>query len=104
MCWIENIKSLDLQITDRDIEVYKIVSDANKWSCESLIQGFVYKANIRYEMNAMELKKINLGSAFCTFDLIYITKAYHSYTKIHSRNLVTHIQNMDTRESLQVIY
>lgn len=82
MCWIENIKSLDLQITDRDIEVYKIVSDANKWSCESLIQGFVYKANIRYEMNAMELKKINLGSAFCTFDLIYITKAYHSYTKI----------------------
>lgn len=28
MCWIENIKRLDLQIADRDIEVYKIVSDA----------------------------------------------------------------------------
>lgn len=30
MCWIENIKKLDLQIANRDIEVYKIVSDASK--------------------------------------------------------------------------
>ena len=82
MCWIENIKRLDLQIADRDIEVYKIVSDASKLSCESLIQGFIYEANIRYEISAMELKETNLGSAFCTTDLIYITKAYHSYTKI----------------------
>lgn len=82
MCWIENIKRLDLQIADRDIEVYKIVSDANKLSCKSLIQGFVYKDNIRYEMDAMELEESSFGSAFCTTDLIYITKAYHSYTKI----------------------
>ena len=82
MCWIENIKSFDLQIVDRDIEVYKIVSDASKLSCESLIQGFAYKANIGYAMDAMELEESNLDGAFCTADLIYITKAYHSYTKI----------------------
>ena len=82
MCWIENIKSFNLQIANRDIEVYKIVSDASKWSCESLIQGFVYKANIGYAIDAMELEESSFDSAFCTTDLIYITKAYHSYTKI----------------------
>ena len=82
MCWIENIKRLDLQIANRDIEVYKIVSDASKLSCESLIQGFIYKDNIKYEMDAMELEESSFGSAFCTTDLIYIGKAYHSYTKI----------------------
>lgn len=82
MCWIENIKRLDLQIADRDIEVYKIVSDASNLSCESLIQGFIYEANIRYEMGAMELEESSFGSAFCNANLIYITKAYHSYTKI----------------------
>lgn len=82
MCWIENIRSLDLQIADKDTEVYKIVSDVSKQSCKSIIQGFIYKANIRYEMDAMELEESSLGSAFHTTDLICITKAYHSYTKI----------------------
>lgn len=82
MCWIEDIKRFELQIADKDIEVYKIISDANKLSCESLIQGFTYKANIRYEISAMELKETSTSSAFHTADLIYITKAYHSYTKI----------------------
>ena len=83
MCWIEDTKSFDLQITNRDIEVYKIVSNASKLSCESLIQGFIYEANIRYAMDAMELEESSLGGAFCTIaNLIYITKAYHSYTKI----------------------
>ena len=82
MCWIENTRSFDLQITNRDIEVYKIVSDASKLSCKSLIQGFIYEANIGYAMDAMELEESNLDGAFCMADLIYITKAYHSYTKI----------------------
>ena len=82
MCWIENIRSLDLQIADRDIEVYKIVSDASKQFCKSIIQEFIYEANIRYEMDAMELEELGLGDAFCNANLIYITKAYHSYTKI----------------------
>ena len=82
MCWIENIKSFNLQIADRDIEVYKIVSDASKLSCESLIQGFIYEANIGYVMDAMELEESGLSDTFCNANLIYITKAYHSYTKI----------------------
>ena len=82
MCWIENTRSFDLQIANRDIEVYKIVSDASKLLCESLIQRFVYEANIKYAMDAMELEESNLDGAFCMADLIYITKAYHSYTKI----------------------
>ena len=82
MCWIEDTKSFDLQVADRDIEVYKIVSDASKLSCESLIQGFIYEANIGYVMDAMELEESGLGDAFCNANLIYITKAYHSYTKI----------------------
>ena len=83
MCWIEDTKSFDLQIANRDIEVYKIVSDADKLSCKSIIQGFIYEANIGYAMDAMELEESSLGGAFCTIaNLIYITKAYHSYTKI----------------------
>lgn len=82
MCWIENTRSFDLKIANRDIEVYKIVSDASKLSCKSLIQGFIYEANIGYVMDAMELEESGLGDAFCTTDVIYITKAYHSYTKI----------------------
>ena len=82
MCWIENTRSFDLQIANRDIEVYKIVSDASKLSCESLIQGFIYEANIGYAMDAMELEESGLSDTFCNANLIYITKAYHSYTKI----------------------
>ena len=78
MCWIENTRSFDLQIANRDIEVYKIVSDASKLSCKSFIQGFIYEANIGYVMDSMELEE----SGFCNANLIYITKAYHSYTKI----------------------
>ena len=68
MCWIENIRSFDLQIADRDIEVYKIVSNAGKLSCESLIQGFIYEANIGYAMDTMELEESSLGSAFYIAD------------------------------------
>ena len=82
MCWIEDTKSFDLQIANRDIEVYKIVSDTDKLSCKSLIQGFIYEANIGYEMDAMELEESGLSDTFCNANLIYITKAYHSYTKI----------------------
>lgn len=54
MCWIENIKSLNLQITDRDIEVYKIVLDANKQSCKSIIMGFDYTVNTPYYIPTIE--------------------------------------------------
>ena len=82
MCWIEDTKSFNLQIANRDIEVYKIVSNASKLSCESFIQGFIYEANIGYVMDAMELEESGLSDTFCNANLIYITKAYHSYTKV----------------------
>lgn len=82
MCWIENIKRFELQIADKDIEVYKVVLLANKQSCVSCIQGFTYEANIKYEMPAMKVEETSFDSTFCTNNVTYIEKAYHSYTKI----------------------
>lgn len=84
MCWTERKKDVDIQITDKNIEVYKVVRGANKQSCKSCVQGFMYEANTLYKIPAMELKKISLGSAsHIAADIIYIEKAYHSYTKIY---------------------
>lgn len=82
MCWIERKENVDIQIADKDIEVYKIISNADKQSCKSIIKGFIYKANIKYEMPFMELEKTSFSCDFLNTDLIYIGKAYHSYTKI----------------------
>lgn len=57
MCWTERKKDVDIQITDKDIEVYKVVRRANKQSCKSCVQGFMYEANTLYKIPAMELKK-----------------------------------------------
>ena len=78
MCWIENIKRFDLQIANRDIEVYKIVLDANKKSCTSIVKGFVYTVNTLYTIPTIESKVID---PYC--GKIKIEKAYHSYTGIH---------------------
>lgn len=82
MCWIERKENVDIQIADKDIEVYKIISNADKQSCKSIIKGFIYKANIKYEMPFMGLEKTSFSSDFLNTDLIYITKAYHSFNKI----------------------
>ena len=75
MCWIENIKRLDLQIADKDIEVYKIVTCANKQSCVSIIKNFNYIANILYKIPTLECNEIDRR-----YGIIKIEKAYHSYT------------------------
>ena len=77
MCWIENIKRFDLQIADKDIEVYKIVTCANKQSCVSIIKNFNYIANILYKIPTLEYDKI-AGR----YEAIKIEKAYHSYTGV----------------------
>ena len=82
MCWVELQKNVDIQITDKDIEVYKVVLEADKQSCKSCVQDFMYEANTLYKMPSMELKKTSISSTFYSTDLICITKAYHSYTKI----------------------
>lgn len=76
MCWIENIENLDIKITDKDIEVYKVVLEADKQSCVSCVQGFVYEVSTLYKMPSIEIGKTYISNIF------YVEKAYHSYTKV----------------------
>ena len=78
MCWIEIKDNVNVQITDKDFKVYKIVLDASKQSCTSIVKGFVYTANTLYAIPTIESKVID---PYC--GKIKIEKAYHSYTGIH---------------------
>ena len=77
MCWIETKDNINFQIADKDFKVYKIVFDANKQSCTSLVKGFNYTVNILYAI-PIESEVID---PYC--GKIKIEKAYHSYTEIH---------------------
>lgn len=76
MCWIEFKDNVNVQVADKDFKVYKIVLDANKQSCKSLVKGFNYIVNTLYAIPTIESK---------VTDPYYekIEKAYHSYTGIH---------------------
>ena len=78
MCWIEIKDNINVQIADKDFKVYKIVLDASKQSCTSIVKGFVYTANTLYAIPTIESKVIG---PYC--EKIKIEKAYHSYTGIH---------------------
>lgn len=77
MCWIEIKDNVNFQIADKDFKVYKIVFDANKQSCTSIVRGFNYTVNILYAI-PIESEVID---PYC--GKIKIEKAYHSYTGIH---------------------
>lgn len=93
MCWIENIERLNLQRTDKDIEVYKIVSEASKQSCKSIIRNFIYKVNTVYEMSSMTFERTSISVIYYNSNLVHIEKAYHSYTKIRYTLEKVHVQN-----------
>ena len=78
MCWIEIKNNINVQIADKDLKVYKMVLDASKQSCTSIVKGFVYTANTLYAIPTIESKVID---PYC--GKIKIEKAYHSYTGIH---------------------
>ena len=78
MCWIEIKDNINVQIADKDFEVYKIVLDANKQSCTSIVRGFNYTVGTLYAIPTIESKVIN---PYC--GKIKIEKAYHSYTEVH---------------------
>ena len=78
MCWIEIKDNINVQIADKDFKVYKIVFDANKQSCTSLVKGFNYIANTLYVIPTIESEVID---PYC--GKIKVEKAYHSYTGIH---------------------
>ena len=77
MCWIEIKDNVNFQIADKDFKVYKIVLNANKQSCTSIVRGFNYTVNILYAI-PIESEVID---PYC--GKIKIEKAYHSYTGIH---------------------
>lgn len=77
MCWAELRENINIQITDKDIEVYKVVSEANKQSCKSCIKGFMYGANTIYKIPSIRIEKTYFWNS-----IMYIEEAYHSYTKI----------------------
>lgn len=78
MCWIEIKDNVNVQIADKDFKVYKIVLDANKQSCTSLVRGFNYTVNTLYTIPTMKYEVFNHH-----YREIKIEKAYHSYTGIH---------------------
>lgn len=78
MCWMEIKDNVNVQIADKDFKVYKIVLDANKQSCTSIVRGFNYTVNTLYTIPTIESKVIDYF-----YRKIKIEKAYHSYTGIH---------------------
>ena len=77
MCWAEILENTNIQISDKDIEVYKIVTCANKQSCVSVVKNFNYTANILYKIPTLEYDEIARR-----YKILKIEKAYHSYTGI----------------------
>lgn len=77
MCWIEVLKNVKYKVADKDIEVYKIVTWANKQSCVSIIKNFNYTANILYKIPTLEYDEIARK-----YGVLKIKKAYHSYTRV----------------------
>lgn len=82
MCWIERLTNVNIQITDKDIEVYKMVCKADKQSCKSCVQDFMYEANTLYKIPPIKLKKSYMYRTYSILSIICVQKAYHSYTKI----------------------
>ena len=78
MCWIEIKDNINVQVADKDFKVYKMVLDANKQSCTSIVRGFNYTVGTLYAIPTIESKVID---PYC--GKIKIEKAYHSYTGIH---------------------
>lgn len=76
MCWVGF--KVQKKVADKDIEVYKIVSNANKQSCKSIIMGFDYTVNTPYYIPTIEYEVFGFR-----YKVVNIKKAYHSYTGIH---------------------
>lgn len=82
MCWVERLTNVNIQITDKDIEVYKIVCKADIKSCKSCVQGFMYEVNTLYKIPSIKLEKSYMYRTYSVLSIISVQKAYHSYTKI----------------------
>ena len=81
MCWAERLENVNIQIADKDIEVYKVVCEANKQSCKSCVQDFMYEANTLYKIPSIEFKKSYMYRTYSVISIIFVQEAYHSYIK-----------------------
>lgn len=79
MCWIEFKDNINVQTADKDFKVYKIVSDANRQFCKSIVMGFNYIVDTLYTIPIIEYHEVFSYKR----RTIEIKKAYHSYTGIH---------------------
>lgn len=77
MCWTEIKNNINVQIAYKDFKVYKIVLDASKQSCKSIVRGFNYTVDTLYDIPTIESEVIDPY-----YGKIKIEKAYHSYTGI----------------------
>ena len=77
MCWTEIRDNINVQIANKGFRVYKIVLDANKQSCKSIIMGFDYTVNTPYYIPTIEYEVFGFKC-----EVVNIKKAYHSYTGI----------------------
>ena len=59
MCWTEIRDNINVQIANKDFKVYKIVLDANKQSCKSIVKGFNYTVNTLYSIPTIESEVID---------------------------------------------
>lgn len=41
MCWVETKNNINVQIAYKDFKVYKIVLDASKQSCKSIVRDLI---------------------------------------------------------------
>ena len=78
MCWVETKNNINVQIAYKDFKVFKIVLDASKQSCKSIVRGFNYTVDTLYNIPTIESEVIDPY-----YGKIKIEKAYHSYTGIH---------------------
>lgn len=78
MCWVERLENMHMQIANKDIEVYKVVLEANKQSCKSCVEGFIYEANTIYKTPSIQIRKTSI----CSSIVLSVEEAFHSYTKI----------------------
>ena len=77
MCWIEILRNVKYQVADKDIEVYKIVTLANKQSCVSLFIGYTYYKNSIHPSRILEVR---VGSSYSFAE---IKEGYYSYSSVN---------------------
>ena len=76
MCWTCCIENLKAQIAKEDINVYKIVKEANKESCVSLFMDYTYYKNSIHPSLVLEVRVES------SYSFAKIEEGYYSYSSV----------------------